>query len=106
MNEVQIIDNKLIIANNILTEMREYQAYKKEMDKKEKHLKAEILKAMKNNGIKSFENDLVKIVYVGESKCKAVDTDLLKSLDLYDEVLTETTKSDFIKMSYKADDEK
>lgn len=101
MKEVQVIENQIVVANDLLMELKDWQAYKKKMEAKEKKVKAEILKAMRNNGIKSFENDVVKITYVAESTKKSVDTELMKALGVYDDFATETTTSDSIRMTFK-----
>lgn len=101
MKEVQVIENQIVVANDLLKELKSWQDYKKKMEAKEKKVKAEILKAMRENGIKSFENDVVKITYVPESTKKALDTDMLKALGIYENFLTETTTSDFVRMTFK-----
>lgn len=103
MKEVQVIENEIVVANDLLMELKEWQAYKKQMEAKEKKVKAEILKAMKNNNIKSFENDVVKITYVPESTRKTVDVEMMKALGVYDDFATETTTSESIRMTFKKD---
>lgn len=101
MKEIEVKENKIVIANQLLQECKEGQELKKKIEAREKKVKAEILKVMKENGIKSFENDVVKITYVPESKKKTLDTDMLKALGIYDDFLIETTASDFVRMTFK-----
>ena len=51
---------------------------KKQMDEQEKVLKAELLKAMEMHGIKSFENDHIKMVYVAPTTRTSLDSTKLK----------------------------
>jgi len=51
---------------------------KKQMDEQEKMLKAELLKAMEMHGIKSFENDHIKMTYVAPTIKTTIDSKLLK----------------------------
>lgn len=51
---------------------------KKQMDEQEKMLKAELLKAMEMHGIKSFENDRIKMTYVAPTTRTTLDTKRLK----------------------------
>lgn len=103
MKEVQVIENQIVVANDLLMELKEWQAYKKKMEAKESKVKSEILKAMKKHNIKSFENEVIKITYVPETTKKSIDTDMMKALGVYDDFLTETTKSEYITMSFKKD---
>lgn len=51
---------------------------KKQIDEQEKLLKAELLKAMEMYGIKSFENDHIKMTYVAPTTRTTIDTKRLK----------------------------
>lgn len=51
---------------------------KKELDEAEKQLKAELVKAMGTYGVKSFENDLIKMVYVAPTTRSTIDGARLK----------------------------
>jgi hypothetical protein len=51
---------------------------KKELDEAEKQLKAELVKAMGTYGIKSFENDMIKMVYVAPTTRSTIDSARLK----------------------------
>lgn len=45
----------------------------KELEKQRKALKAMLCKAMEENGIKAFENDIVKITYVAPTVSIGID---------------------------------
>lgn len=51
---------------------------KKQMDELEKELKAQLVKAMEAYGVKSFENDLIKMVYVAPTTRSSIDSARLK----------------------------
>lgn len=51
---------------------------KKELDDREKHLKAQLVAAMEAYGVKAFENDHIKMVYVAPTTRTTVDTAKLK----------------------------
>jgi hypothetical protein len=51
---------------------------KKQMEDLEKELKAELLKAMEAFGVKSFENDLIKMTYVAPTTRSGLDSAKLK----------------------------
>lgn len=51
---------------------------KKELDEQEKQLKQELVKAMETYGIKSFENDQIKMTYVAPTTRSSIDSTKLK----------------------------
>lgn len=51
---------------------------KKQMDDQEKELKATLVKAMEHYGVKSFENDLIKMTYVAPTTRSTIDSTRLK----------------------------
>lgn len=51
---------------------------KKELEDREKKLKAELVKAMEAHNIKSFENDLIKLTYVAPTTRSSIDSTKLK----------------------------
>ncbi len=51
---------------------------KKQMDEQEKQLKQALLEAMEHYGIKSFENDQIKLTYVEPTTRATIDTAKLK----------------------------
>ena len=57
---------------------------KQEMDNQEKEIKQAIQKAMEEHGIKSFENEDVKISYVAPTQRVSVDTAKMKEEGIYD----------------------
>lgn len=51
---------------------------KKQLDDREKELKAKLAKAMETFGIKSFENDLIKMTYTAPTTRSSIDSTRLK----------------------------
>ena len=50
----------------------------KQLEKQEKTLKEQLVKAMETYGVKSFENDHIKMTYVAPTTRSAIDTTRLK----------------------------
>ena len=51
---------------------------KKQLDEQEKELKATLVKAMENYGVKSFENDIIRMTYVAPTTRSTIDSARLK----------------------------
>lgn len=51
---------------------------KKQLDDQEKKLKATLTNAMEHHGVKSFENDLIKMTYVAPTTRSTIDSTRLK----------------------------
>lgn len=51
---------------------------KKELDEQEKQLKQKLVEAMETYGVKSFENDQIKMTYVAPTTRSTIDTIKLK----------------------------
>jgi hypothetical protein len=52
--------------------------FKKELDEQEKQLKQMLVEAMEQYGVKSFETDLIKMVYVAPTTRSTIDSTRLK----------------------------
>ncbi len=64
-----------VVIERISTLMR----LKKELEDQEKQLKQDLVKAMEVYGVKSFENDLIKMVYVAPTTRSTIDSTKLKN---------------------------
>jgi hypothetical protein len=51
---------------------------KQKMDQQEKELKAKLVKAMETFGVKSFENELIRLTYVAPTTRSSIDSARLK----------------------------
>lgn len=100
-NQVQVVNGEIQIATDVLQGLKEYQIAKKQNDKIEKEIKKQVLKAMQENGIKSFENDVMKITLVEETTRASVDTQALKDDGLYLFYLKESKVKEHLKVTYK-----
>lgn len=70
----------------------------KDIEKRRKEVKSELLEAMEKHGIKSIDNDYVKITYVGQSVTIGVD---LKAMQLEDPKLYSKISKKFSKETVK-----
>ncbi|MCQ6288092.1 MULTISPECIES: hypothetical protein [Bacillus cereus group] len=99
-NEVQAFENKHLA---IMTAIAIHTQQEKALAEKSKEMKAELEKAMDEHGIKSIDNDLIKITRVDESKTKSIDTKKLKDKEpkLYGELLEDYPKTSVRKAHVK-----
>lgn len=101
MELVTVNNGQIEIAKNTLNGLRLYQEQKKKMDKVEKQLKKEIIKAMEENGIKSFENDDVKITYIEPNIRTVIDQKALKDAGLFNEFSKETETASTVRITWR-----
>lgn len=76
---------------------------KKEMDEQERQLKQKLLEAMEAYGIKSFENEELKLTYVAPASRSTLDTTKLKKdhPDLAEEYTRTSTVSASVRVTVK-----
>lgn len=101
MELVNVTNGQIEIQQEALSKLKSFQEYKKEMDKLEKDIKKNILEAMEKNGIKSFENDVVKIAYVEPYTRTIIDTKLVNELGLMHQLSKETQVKSSVKVTWK-----
>lgn len=101
MEFLKVEDNQLQVNETFLEIMAEYRKQKLEFEKQEKDFKYALLKAMKQNNIKSFTNDLVTITFKDGYMRKGVDTDKLKRDGLYDEYAYEVPVEESVSVRWK-----
>lgn len=63
---------------DVLRAITDIAIQKKKLDEQEKLMKQKILKAMEEHGVKSFENECVKFVYVAPTTRTTIDSTKLK----------------------------
>ena len=92
MNSLTLAINK---SEKILERMKEQQKKYKDI----------IMKSMEQQGIKSFENDQVKITYIGKTERTAVDNSKLKLKypEVYTDVLKISATSPYVKITVKGE---
>ena len=98
---VQVLDNQILINEEIIKELKEFEILKTQMDLKEKEIKQAILLAMEYHNIKTFENDDIKITYIAPTTRETVDTARLKEEGLYDLYKKVSNVKSSVRLSYK-----
>lgn len=90
-NLVNKENNQLLIQQEVVEKLKDFKRQKKEIKKFEDDLKTALIKAMKESGVKSFENDDIKISYIEPTVRYTDDVDIskLKSDGLYSCYCTE-----------------
>lgn len=90
-NLVKKENNQLLIQQEVVEKLKEFKRQKSEIKKYEDDLKVALIKAMKESGVKSFENDDIKISYIEPTVRYSDDVDIskLKSDGLYSFYCTE-----------------
>ena len=86
-----------------LHQMADLLRAKKAIDEREKELKAELVKAMEKFGIKSFDNNLIKLTYIAPTTRNSVDSAKLKKNhpDIYAECLKTSNVSASVRVELK-----
>lgn len=103
MELVKVVDGNIAVAEEYLIGYANYLKTKTEWELKEKEFKRDLLVAMENNNIKSYENDVMKVTYVAPTTRTSVDTKRFKEEcpDIY-EAYTKTSKvNSCLKVSVK-----
>ncbi len=72
---------------------------KKNLEEQEKNMKEQLQKAMEAHGIKSFDNESIKVTYMAESVRNSVDSAKLKKK--YPDIAAECNKSSNVKAFVK-----
>ena len=90
-------------AVNVIQNMVQLLQQKKALEEKEKTVREELSAAMDAFGIKSFENDVLKVTFKAASVRSGVDTKALKAKfpEVYKEVQTETPVKASVAISLK-----
>ena len=88
-------------ATALLAQARQMDLYQKELNAKLDNFKDALKKAMEENGIKSFENDAVKVMYKEPYTRQSVDTKKMKDEGIY-ELYTQTAQvKSSVALTYK-----
>lgn len=77
-NLVNKENNQLLIQQEVVEKLKEFKRQKNEIKKYEDDLKKALIKAMKESGVKSFENDDIKISYIEPTVRYSDDVDISK----------------------------
>lgn len=102
MNELIKVENGCIsIQEEVQMKLKAFQVEKARMEMLEKEIKEAMLQVMEENGIKSFESDVMKITYKAATTRKSVDTAALKEQGLYETFLKESPVKASVVISWK-----
>ena len=80
-----ILVSEAMLANllSIENEIKYYENQKKRVEAQAQEMRQTIIKAMEDNGVKSFENERIKLTYVAPSERVSIDTFRLKNEEPY-----------------------
>lgn len=100
--EVLSVDNGTLSVNEeFVKTMSAYYQTKKTFEEKEKEFKKALMKAMKENGIKSFKNEFVTITLKDAYYRDTVDVEKMMKDGVYDDYLKTTEVAESIQMRWK-----
>lgn len=81
-NKYEVIHDELVqfqsAVPEVIQNITNLVVMKKQLEDQEKQLKQDLVKAMEAHGVKSFENDLIKMVYVAPTTRSTIDSTRLK----------------------------
>lgn len=106
---VETADKALTVAEEkalpIMQTIKAIVLQKKELEAKEKALKEKLKAAMEEYGVKSFDNDLLKVTYIAPTTTTKVDFAKLKKKfpDVYAECSKSSSVSAYIKVEVKGE---
>jgi len=101
MEIVKVNNGEIEVAQEILSELKRMNDIKAELEMKEKEVKQAVLEAMEENGVKSFNSEIVRIIYIAPTTRTSVDTKALKEQGLYDAFAKESPVKASVRMEYK-----
>lgn len=101
MELIKVENNALELNEEVSNKLKSLYQAKAEFDVRMDEVKNAMLEAMEANGIKSFENDFLKINYKAPSVRKTVDTARLKEEGLYDLYTKESPVKSSVTVSFK-----
>lgn len=73
--EIMMLDEKMPESIKILTDIMQQ---KKRIEETEKTIREKLLIVMEEHGIKSFENEVIKLTYIAPTERKSIDSTRLK----------------------------
>lgn len=96
-------ENMLSVEKNILEVTAEFRKQLKTYQDKDRELREALYTAMKDSGTKSFENDLLKLVYVAPTSRKTLDSKRLQEElpELYADYVKESPVKGSVRITVK-----
>lgn len=106
MNEmIKVENNNLIVADEIINKMKEFQKIKKEIAEKENQLKQSLLDVMDKYSIEKWTSpdENLTVNYIPDTFMRKFDSTKFKKdyPELYDEYLTFSNKKGYVKLQVK-----
>lgn len=95
-NQMQVFQSKMMTVFQTISCLTNQ---KKEIEKLEKQMREELESAMGKYGVKSFENDILKVTYIEPSTKVSVDSAKLK--ENHPEIYSECSKVSDVKASIR-----
>lgn len=101
MDELMIVDGGL--TPQVAEEIANLEKAFKELEAKEKEMKAKLMEIMEENDIKKIENDFITISRVPGSTTEKLDTKALKEEcpDIYDAYVKMSARAGYVKITVK-----
>jgi hypothetical protein len=98
--ELEVFQNK---AGSIIKAIADIVTQKKDLEEKEKTMKAQLQTAMEENNIKSFNNEVIKVTYVAPTTSTSIDSAKLKKKypDIAAECSKTSSKAGYVKIEVK-----
>jgi hypothetical protein len=101
MELIQVTNNQIALNEEVSENLKQLYQAKIEFDVMVDRVKNSMLEVMETNGIKSFENDFLKITYVAPTTRKTIDSNALKEQGLYEMFLKDSPVKSSVKVSFK-----
>lgn len=102
-NIIAMSDGLAVIAEEVVNQIIAIEIQKKEIEAKQKEIKDELLLAMEQNGIKSFDNERIKITYTAPKKANRLDSKALQAdmPEVYEAYLKESDVSASVRITVR-----
>ena len=102
--EIKMVGRQVVAPREVydlIEKQRQLEEQMKENEQQLNDFKDALLRAMEQNGIKKWENDLISVTYVPASLRKTVDTAKLKEEGLYDQFTKESPVNASVRLKFK-----
>lgn len=106
MNEIIAKSGRLEVSQAVRDVLEERRVMEQRIKVLDEQIRQAMLAAMEDNGIKSFENDQVKITYVAPTVRESVDTQKLKDDGMYEFYKKTSEVKASLRWKWKTDEEK
>ena len=101
MDKVMVVNGQVCVATSVLDEYKALQEFKEKANALESELRNALLKAMEENGIKKFENDVISVSYIAPITRKSIDMSLLERDGIYERYCSESTTNASVRIKLK-----